>query len=237
MFDDALKAARNRSGFVAHMDDVNAGNNDVAQFDILITRNTANIAGVLPFPIFGAAALASGLQNDLANYLPNASTSLIALQYGDIYMDVTGEVPTIVPNLSEAKKLRLEYKNGANKDVVEITCNTIAYPEFVNSTVSDVFELSKIRMSLSDSTQSAQFSQSIKYARRTIFGKKTENSFAPSAFRTPDQFQSGIVDILVGAGVDKETALWGNILGVAGFTITLSLFVSKVSKFNVNSQL
>lgn len=223
----------NRYGKVNHIDELPS--TEAAQFDVTVTRTGANIAEVLPFPLFGAAALAAGLQGDIANYVASSSTSLVGLLFGTIFSQVTGEVLTIAANLSDAKKLQLEYKKGANQDYLTIQCSTAPYPQFVQSTFSDVFRLERIRMSISDTAQSSQFSNAITYQRKTIFGKEVKNNWNPSSFRRPDQFQSGIVDMDINLNVDKETSLWSSINASSGLVITYSLFVSRVSKFGAGA--
>lgn len=204
---------------------------EAAQFDLIITRVSANIAENLPVPVFGLVAIKAGLGQDISQYLP-AGTTLVAIQFGTTFSSTTGA--TLTQDLANAQKLTLQFKNGANLDTITVTCSSTPYPQFAESTMSDVFRLSKIRYSISNTALTAQYSQQLIFKKKTIFGKVIENSLTPTAFRTPQDFQTGVVDIDVNADIDKETAIWTNILSSAGFSVTLSIFVSRSARLNGN---
>lgn len=205
---------------------------EAAQFDLIIRRDSANIGEYLPFPIFGAAALKSGLQTEIASYVPSSAISLVAVQFGLSYSKTaTG---TLTETLTNATKLILQFHDGVSADQVTITCTSVSYPSFVESTMSDVFRLKNIRYSISDVSQADQYSQTLFFTKKTIFGKNVSNSLTPASFRSPSDFQTGIVDITVNADVDKDTVIWHKIKNVSGFTITLSVFVSRTARFNSN---
>lgn len=205
---------------------------EAAQFDLIIKRDSANIGEYLPFPIFGAAALKSGLQTEIASYVPSSAVSLVAMQFGLEYQkNASGTLPQL---LSNATKLILQFYDGVVFDTVTITCTSVSYPSFVESTLSDVFRLRNIRYSISDTAQSDQYSQSLNFSKKTIFGKQVNNPLTPASFRSPSDFQTGIVDITVNADVDKETVIWHSIKNVSQFRITLSVFVSRTARFNSN---
>lgn len=227
---ERLNAAANAG--INHLDPANVpdGQIEAAQFDIIVTRLTAAIAEVLPFPLFGAATLESGLQQDVGNYLASSNTSLVGIQYGMAFIGSGDE--TITPVLSSSNKLRLQYKNGSDLDIIEITCTSVPYPQFVQSTFSDIFTLNKIRMTISDSSLVNQFSQQMVFTRKSIFGKFVSNPLTATAFSSPFQLRTDIVDVNVNDNVDKETAIWCKILATADFSITYSVFVQKYTKLS-----
>lgn len=230
---DKLQAEAQRD--LRHLDEPvnrNAGAVEAAQFDIIVKRDSANIGEYLPFPIFGAGALESGLQQEYASYAPSSAIALVAIQFGMKFSKTaTG---TLVETLANAQKLVLQYHDGAAFDTITVTCTSASYPTFVNATISDVFRLKNIRYSISDITQTDQYSQTLFFTKNTIFGKDISNKLTPASFRSPQDMQTGIVDIQVNADVDKDTVLWHSIKNVSQFKITLSVFVSRTVRFNSN---
>ena len=111
-----------------------------AQFDIIITRNSANIAGVdLPVCVFGPL--------DLEN------------EYSQVITLPTGAALTVTSGYANDRPnaLRFSYTVGANTDTVDITCQQYPYPSFIKATMVDLFRLSKIRYTISDTTLTDQF--------------------------------------------------------------------------------
>ena len=219
---------------ISHLDPAPAAINDgaveAAQFDVIVHRLTANIAEVLPVPLFGAANLESGLQGDVQNYLASSATALVGIQYGNVFIGTGDE--TITPNLVSSNKLRLQFKNGADLDVIEITCTSVPYPQFVMSTFSDIFTLSKLRVTIGDATKTNQFSQRMVFTRKSIFGKAMQNPLGATAFSSPFQLRTDIVDVNVNDNVDKESTIWTGILAEVGFTVTYSVFVQRFVKLS-----
>jgi len=221
------------TGAIKHVDQ-STGEVEAAQFDIIVARDSVNINEFLPFPVFGISSLQAGLQQDIAGFLP-AGVSLVAIKFGINFSAAAGA--TLTNLLGDSQKLILQFLAGAALDTITVTCSSTAYPQFVASTYSDVFRLTKIRYAISNVAITAQYSQQLTFQRKTIFGKLVQNTLTPSAFRKPDDFQTGIVDIDINADVDKETTIWSKISNTAGFSITLSVFVSRVSKFSAPVQL
>lgn len=188
-----------------------------AQFDITAKRVTATINQALPVPFFGVLDLENGFTN-LLN-LP-AGVTLSDLNIGT------------TKGVAFANKLELEFTDGVNTDVVEITSSTYFYPSLLKSTITDLLKLSKMRYSVSDTTQIAQFSQSLNVVSRSMFGKVSSNSISVAAFKQPNQFQQGIIDIDGEIEVDKETSIQTAIIPVAGFSFTLSMWVEKFFRQN-----
>lgn len=188
-----------------------------AQFDITAKRITANIASALPVPFFGALDLENGFTN-LLN-LP-AGVTLSDMNIGT------------TKGVAFANKLELEFTDGVGTDTVEITSSTYFYPSLLKSTITDLLKLSKMRYSISDTTQIAQFSQSLNVVSRSMFGKVNSNNISVGAFKQPNQFQQGIIDIDGEIEVDKETSIQTAIIPVVGFSFTLSMWVEKFFRQN-----
>lgn len=188
-----------------------------ANFGITVRRDTANIAGPLPFAIFGSQDYANGYRGVIQGQLTG----------GTVLTSVRGGEVNSLPN-----SVVFTYTNGANVDTITVTSNTYPYPALLNSTNVDLLRMSKIRLELSDATQQAQFSQDILTVANSPFGKSSTNRISATAFKSPQQFQAGIVDLDAIVEIDKETGLYSQILGVVGFSITLNSFVEKFYRQN-----
>jgi hypothetical protein len=205
--------ASNGQGFVAMTPDQQSGNVlAAANFGITVERLTAAIAAPLPFAIFGQQDYRNGYRSVISGMLP-AGVALTSVRGGEV-----NSLPDAV---------EFTYTQGLNVDIVRVSSDTYAYPALLESTGVDLLRMSKVRMELSDSTQAGQFRQELKSFSNSPFGKGTFNKISATSFRTPQQFQTGIVDLDIVLDIDKETALYGSILPVAAFGVTFNSFVEK----------
>jgi len=211
-----LQSARSNNGQGVQMVQSDKGTKTAAQFDITITRNSANIAGILPFCLFGPNDALNGYRQVMDN-LP-AGTVLTSVRSGE--------------NNSLPSSLVFTFTNGANVDTVTVTCNQYPYPSFLTALNTDMFKASKIRYSISDATQLTQFNQPFDFKVRSMFGKKSADSVSIGAYKAPQQFQNGIIDVDGVFDLDKETTILSSIIGVAGFSVTLSMFIEKFYRQN-----
>lgn len=199
----------------------NQAGGDKAQFDIIISRATANIAATsLEAAIFGQIHYEGGYARGIVNPAPGGS------------FVVTGGIHDALPTT-----VRIAHTVGANTDNINITCNQINYPSFLSSMGKDLFRLSNIRYTLNDPTQLSQFAELMEFRTKSLFGKGGQNPVSISSFKKPEQFQNGIIDIPVNVDIDKETALVVSLAPLV-VSITLSVFVSKFNKldaYNMNS--
>lgn len=184
----------------------------VAQFDVTITRLTTTIAQDLDFVVFGVR----DAENAFANVVSLGTGTTLGVRYG--------------ANVDEPSRLKMLYTNGANNDIVEVKCSQYPYPSLLSASLVDRFTLSGIRYSISDTTLTDQFSKKFNTYFRTMFGKNESNSISLASFKNPEQFQSGIIDVPVTWDVHSESGIVGAIRQTAGFTVTLSLFVSSYNK-------
>lgn len=216
-----IKQAMNASGqgLVGLTQHQQPGNSlAAATFNFTVTRPTINIVGEdLPFALFGPQDYANGYRNIIGGLVP--------LGAGTVLTSVRGGESDGFPD-----RVVFTYTNGANVDTVVVTCDTYPYPAFLTATLSDLLRLSKVRMTLSDATQTRQFDQALVSVANSPFGKNVTNRVTPSTFKTPAQFQQGIVDIDAVFDMDKETTLAGRILAVANFSISLPMFVEKYNR-------
>jgi hypothetical protein len=218
-----VKAARGRqvAGALAGTPQVKGVKGQIkAMTTITVKRDSANIAGkALPFVLFGLGESRAGYVDAIAQILPSGVT-FNSVKFG---RDNT--------NNTYAKKAVFSYTEGINTDTVTVECQTVPYPSLLEATESDAFRLSNIRYGLSDATAVAQFDYEIGLRSRSLFGKVSGDSVIPAAFKSPEQYQSGIIDLSgVTWEVDSETALTGLIKDTASFTVSFNLFIERIAK-------
>jgi hypothetical protein len=186
---------------------------EAAIFDIVVSRDTAAIAGTaLPFALFGSQHIDS--------------------QYNGIITAVNGATLTVKNGIIGAagNTTKFSYLVGGDTDVITIECTSgSTYPAFLRALDSGRFRINKIRMQLSDSAQLTQFSQEFSYFDYSMFGKESKNKLSVSSFKDPNQFQSGIVDIPFSGEIDNESGFTSALIAVAGFSVTYSVFVEKIA--------
>ena len=192
-----------------------AGNvRSAAQFSINVARPTAAIVGTkLPFVVFGPLDIQNGYRQIITGLLP-AGVALTSVTIGE----VSGKPNDCTFTYTAA---------GPLVDSVVVTCGTMAYPSLMISLITDLILSTKLRITLSDAAQTAQFNETLNANTRNMFGSNHQNPITPADYKSPEQFQQGIVDLDVDYKFDKETMLVSNILAVAGFSINYSLNIAQ----------
>lgn len=188
-----------------------------ANFTIKVARPTANIAQPLPFAVLGVLDAQNGYRRALQGLL-GAGTVLTSVDVGE--------------SDGAPESLIFTFTNGVNVDTVVITCDEAPYPSVLDSTITDLLQMQKIRMTLSDPSQIQQFARQLNFSTRTMFGMVTNNPTTPQNFRSPQQFQSGIVDIDATVNFDKETMMISQIENVAALRIDYGMFVTRFYRQN-----
>lgn len=183
-----------------------------AQFDLVITRVSANIALNLPFGLFGIQAAQSAYT---ALVTPPTGVTLTSVLYGS-----NAALPT---------SMDFTYTQGMASDIVRISCNQVSYPEFLQGLSNVNYRLSKLRYRISAAAPT-QFSTPFNVVSRSIFGKTTQNNISVSSYLAPDQFQSTVIDLPVTLDMTSESSIIGDIINTAGFQVTISCFVEAYRK-------
>ena len=192
---------------------VSPGGSFKAQFDLVITRATANIAQSLDVAVLGFSKLDSGY---LGIVLPTTGGT-VAVAYG---------TNNALPNAVE-----FTHVNGLNTDVITVTCPQTPYPSFLQSSAVDRYRINNIRYSISNSLIQQQFSNTFSFRDNSIFGLSKANPLSPITFKNPMNEQDGIIDIPVQENMDKEKCILLSIHNTAAFSVTLSFFVEYFDKF------
>jgi hypothetical protein len=197
-----------------------------SEFDITVYRATNTVLSggapaVLPVPLFGIADLQAGYVNNL-NLPAGVTISNIAFSGG---------------------KLNISYTDGTHTDIVSISCTQFAYASFLDQMRTNLMIASAIRYTLFDTTAQGlqQFNQLFQVQKRGMFGTVSTDIVNVTAYKEPEQFQQGIIDIgKVNAplakektiGLDQETSIVIGVNAQATFSFNLSFFVGVFQKHN-----
>jgi hypothetical protein len=240
---DPVENVRNSLGAVKHV----VGNPMMkAEIQISITSHFFNLGGV-PIEIL-PAALPAALQTSLPifllgltdfysgylrfrNILPIIGTWFYAFVPGvnDIgiwgYNKIGGIIP--VPILGDMILSFQAVVAGViyEADII-IHCNNVAYGTFLNSFVSDLITINRLRYMVPIANIN-QFINPLIFANQTLFGKTDSDSIDPRLYIVPTQFQQQIADIPLNLPITKSVML-GFQLDVFCQQVNLVMFVNKV---------
>lgn len=186
-----------------------------AQFDLTITRDTVNIPFALTIPLFASIHYNAKYLSVMGNYLPNGcSISAININAkGDVVFTIL-------------------YSVGSLTDTITVSCTQIPYITFLAALNYNAMRLSKIRYSISDITKLQQFNQPFEVYSKTIFGKHNGNGISLAAVNDPKYQQQGVRDIDNIIDLDNSTAVIIGMINVAGFSVSLSSFVSTYNRIS-----
>lgn len=132
--------------------------------------------------------------------------------------------------INTAKSAYFYYSDGTNVDSIEISCNEVAYPYFIEAMGTNEFNLSKMRLSISDTTKLSQYSNRVKIAENSMFGSEKSQSFTPTQFNDPKNFKDGIIDVKGSFEFNKAKSMIVKLIPETGFELTISCFVQMYYK-------
>lgn len=190
------------------------GNHTQALVDIIVQRIGINF-GDLPFGIFGYSFVPSQY-----NQLLNVPTGL-----------------TLTLDVSNPAQIDFVYTNGILTDRVRVSSTQNNYIAFLQGLASDMFNVAKIRIALSDTINLDQFSRVIELGEKTMFGKRQFTPIPANSLKSPFQFQPNVIDLGTDSsplnfGVDKNVVFISSIKAVEGFTVTYSFFINNLERLN-----
>lgn len=140
------------------------------------------------------------------------STALAFLQLGDLVLPFSAS--TAGPVYSVALVI-VRLTNGI-------------YSALLNALSSDVFQTNLVRYSM-DSTLVAQFNNPIVLINYSWFGATKNDNIDPTAYKQPQQYQAGIVDIGINQSIYKAIG-WGTYVNYDCVLFSLSVFVRRTDK-------
>lgn len=125
------------------------------------------------------------------------------------------------------------FEGGATDHVafVIIRCTQVGYATLLDALNSDMFTINMIRYILTDTSAAGleQYNNNINVMKQSLFGKFDSDFVSPNSFKIPEQQQSGIIDIPLVKGVDKQVAL-STMVEYDVTNVQWSLFVRSVQK-------
>lgn len=198
------------------MDNTFRAPKSAAMFDLTIKRNSANIAADLPVPFFGALDYQSNYIEVISSYLPAGVT---------LYKD--GGAPIEIS--PSGKGLRFYFYQASTEavDTLDVECAQVPYVNLLRATQGSLINLQQNKMTISDVSIQAQFSNSVYIYKNSIFGKDTTDSFTPNQFKSDLQNQNDIRTITTSYTVDQETSLLFLVKNVSGFQIGWTSYVEQ----------
>jgi len=189
----------------------NPNTNNLANFNIQVTRPTRAIVGVsLPFVLFGYQEEVN-LYKSLINSILPAGVTFTSYTTNGINSTFT-------------------YTQGANVDTIVVSCKEYPYVPLVYASSVNRFEVAYMRYRLSVTTQIAQYDEAFTFVKRNMFGITETNPINIGSYQKPEDYNTGIVNVPVAYNVGKSKSITHSIIdsGAANFSITISMFVSKV---------
>lgn len=102
------------------------------------------------------------------------------------------------------------------------------YLNMLNALSSDVFAINKVRYQL-DPSLITQFNNPIQLINQSLFGAAKTDNVDPTAYKQPQQFQAGIIDIGINQQFYKAIG-WGIYTNFDAVSYTLSFFVNKTTR-------
>jgi hypothetical protein len=187
----------------------------IADFTIIVTRNSNNIAAPLPFLLFGVNYVENQYRELLTPFLTNA-VILTSVVYNN------------------AGNMVFTYTLGVNVDTVTVSCNEAPYSVFLQSTRTDLIRIQKVRYNIADTTKLANYSQPMAIVQKSLFGTLVNNKISVTKYKNPQQFQNGIVDVMASFDVDKTKGLVHYIIE-NNATLELNHFVSDYKCYNAGT--
>jgi len=141
------------------------------------------------------------------------STVRAFLQVGDVVQPFTA---TTAGPITTAAFVVMRLSNGY-------------YANMLNALASDTFGINKVRYQLTDPTLLGQFNNPIQLINISLFGAAKTDNVDPTAYKQPQQFQAGIIDIGINQLFYKAIG-WGIYVNYDSVSFTLSVFVNKTTR-------
>lgn len=229
-----------------------------AQFDVQFLLKYFSVVGGVYTSLTAAQLLAAqpGLANQLPAFLFGNSDyaggfkklkSLFPLtnwEYGNSFvygkdfpnsfygaLDATAKNSLIYGDLVQT----FYYEAGATDYVAFciVRCTQVGYATLLDALNSDMFTLNTIRYILSDTSAAGleQYNNNINIMKQSLFGKFDSDFVSPNSFKLPEQQQTGIIDIPLVKGIDKQVAL-ATMIEYDVTNVQWSLFVRSVNKLD-----
>jgi len=167
----------------------------------------------LDIVLTGGAALTSGTV-DVFNYLNSSSK--------------VSDPDTLTSESGFSLTTGAQTWDNGGGDSVTLTCTQTAWVTVFEAMGVASMHVALIRM-IRSVAGANQFGQSIEVKKKTFLGGQVNNDINPSAFLSPDQFQTDRVDIPIDLVIDAETGVYVTVVGNSQ-VVTLSMFIDRYKK-------
>jgi hypothetical protein len=188
------------------------GGNTQALVDLIVTRIGTNFSD-LPFALFGYS------------FIPSQYQSLV----------IPPSPLTMTLDTSNPNQVDFVFTNGVNTDRVRVSSTQNNYIAFIQGLASDMMNVSKCRIALSNTTDLDQFSRVIELGEKTMFGKRQFTPIPANSLKSPFQFQPNVIDLgtdtsPLNLGIDKNVVFLSSIKAREGFSVTYSFFINNLER-------
>lgn len=195
----------------------------MALINIQVTRTSNFIPYELPYVIFGLNDFYSGYYETIIRQIANNTIlKLVSVTIGD---------PSILN--SPQNFVCIKYKTFHGTDNIYITCNEIAYPSLLTSTMFNNFEIDEMNYTISKSNLIPfQFLQKINIQKISLFGKEIIDSYTPNQFRSDLVKLNDFITLPIKQKITAETNFSQKMVNDGGgggsqYTISYSLNIKK----------
>ena len=115
--------------------------------------------------------------------------------------------------------------------LVIMRCVNVAYGTLLAATNSDGFVINRLRYIQNDTTAAglSQYNNAVYWFKQSLFGKFDQDSITPNSQKPPDQFQAGVIDLIITKQISKEIA-FGSYINYDSVSIQWSVFVKSMQK-------
>jgi len=203
---------------------------------ILPAALPANLQTRIPVFLFGLTDFWGGFRR-LQQFIPPSGGWILAqTQWIGSFpigiFNVTGDVPLSVDfaRTSRPGDLLIHYADpdplSAVNACVRIHCENVAYGTFLNSFVSDVIILDRLRY-ITPAANPAQLDNAFTVAVQSLFGRTAADQLDPRMYTLSTDFQANLVDIPLSLPIDKSVMIGFNI-NFDCSQVSFILFVKKV---------
>lgn len=186
--------------------------------------------------VFGNSDFASGYQKTISQFPVSGWRYNNPFVFGkDVARTSFGNLDTTASNQLRLGDMVMPFTatvTGTNyAALVIVRCAQVGYATLLDAVNSDVFWINNIRYIIADTGQLAQFDNAIQILNLSLFGKFQSDSVSPNAFKQPEQFQNGIIDVPIQKGVDKSVVM-AMYLNYTAVSLQWSVFVRQFNKLS-----
>jgi hypothetical protein len=203
--------------------------------EILAAALNAALKTKLAAFVFGQSDQQAGYVDQQGRFPLNGWTYGIPFVYGfqnpTEVMDATVEAKFSKGDMVFPFTSALPGAGTTTLGIVVLKCPEVPYSKMLAASNSDGFILNMIRFNLAGSTaiDLAQYRNIINWNIDSMFGAQRGDKISPLASKTPEQFQSDIIDIPLNIQITKEVN-FGTYVNYDILNFTWNIFVAKVQK-------